>query len=109
MNRLSQRFACPVELAMTILGGKWKPVILARLKEQPMRYGELRRAIPGLSDKVLTERLKDLEELGLIERPAAQAAPLYRLSAKGEALRPALSALYEWGSVEAGARGLTIG
>ena len=67
MNRkLKRKFSCGVELTLEIIGGKWKPVILAHLKEGPMRYGELRRAIPGLSDKILTQRLGELEESGLI-------------------------------------------
>jgi DNA-binding HxlR family transcriptional regulator len=59
---------CPVELAVGLLCGKWKPVILARLKDQPLRYGGLCRLNPRLSDKVLTERLADLQAQGLIVR-----------------------------------------
>src|SRR5262249_10863978 len=59
---LNRRFYCGVELALEILQGKWKPVILAHLKESPMRYAQLRAAIPGLSDKMLSQRLRDLEE-----------------------------------------------
>lgn len=57
MKRLARRFGCPVELSIEILGGKWKPVILARLKDHSYRYSELRKLIPGLSTKMLTERL----------------------------------------------------
>jgi DNA-binding HxlR family transcriptional regulator len=71
MKRLQKTFGCPVELSLQILGGKWKPVIMARLKEKPLRYGELRQAIPPLSDKVLTQRLRDLETQGLIMRARA--------------------------------------
>jgi hypothetical protein len=66
MKRLPRTFGCAVELSLELLGGKWKPIILARLKDGPLRYGELRRLIPSLSDKMLTERLADLQAIGLI-------------------------------------------
>lgn len=59
-------YGCPVELSLTMLGGKWKTVILARLKQKALGYGELRRIIPDLSEKVLTQRLHELEEDGFI-------------------------------------------
>ena len=67
MKRFKKQYGCPVELAIDVLNGKWKTVILARLKEGPHRYGELRARIFGMSDKVLTERLRDLEQLGFIK------------------------------------------
>jgi DNA-binding HxlR family transcriptional regulator len=96
---LGRLYGCPVELALELIGGKWKTVILARLKESSMRYGELRRAIPGLADKVLTQRLRDLEEKGFVERShgGAQDAVRYRLTSYGRSLAPALEALYAWG------------
>ncbi len=92
-------FGCPVEVSLEFLSGKWKPVILGRLKERPRGYGELRRLIPSLSDKVLTERLRDLEARGLIARDSGSASPrrTYRLTDRGESLRPVLQALYDWG------------
>ena len=57
MKRLRAQYGCPVELALEFVGGKWKTVILAYLKESPHRFGELRARLPNLSDKVLTERL----------------------------------------------------
>jgi DNA-binding HxlR family transcriptional regulator len=100
VKRLQKTFGCPVELSLDVLGGKWKPVIMARLKEKPLRYGELRQLIPALSDKVLTERLRDLELRGLVRRDNASAGgkeTVYRLTALGETLRPLLDALYAWG------------
>ncbi len=107
MKRLPKRLGCPVELALELLGGKWKPVILARLKAGPLRYGELRRLIPALSDKMLTERLADLQAQGLVERIAEGAG--YRLTARGESLRPVLGALYDWGQTQAEALHVTLG
>ena len=59
-------YGCPVEFALDMLGGKWKTVILARIKEQPMRYSELRRMIPSLSEKMLSQRLKELVDAGFV-------------------------------------------
>jgi DNA-binding HxlR family transcriptional regulator len=97
--RIARLYGCPVELTLDLLGGKWKTVILARLKNCPLRYSELRRAVPGLTDKMLTQRLRDLEGAGFIERtgrPDGQAR--YRLTTLGQSLGPALEGLYAWGS-----------
>jgi DNA-binding HxlR family transcriptional regulator len=101
VNRLPRTFGCPVELSLELLGGKWKAVILARLKDGPLRYGELRRLIPQLSDKVLTDRLADLRQAGLIAPGGGKRGDGYRLSARGESLRPVLQALYDWGAAQA--------
>lgn len=101
MKRLRKTYSCPVELSLEFVGGKWKTVILAHLKEAPHRYNELRALLPGISDKVLTERLKDLEMLGLVTKapaPGQAGAQVYRLTTRGEGLRPVLDALYQWGS-----------
>jgi DNA-binding HxlR family transcriptional regulator len=99
-KRLRKRYGCPVELSLEFVGGKWKTVILAWLKEAPHRYSELRARMPGVADKVLTERLKELEILGLVSKEPAngrQAARVYCLTERGESLRPVLDALYAWG------------
>jgi DNA-binding HxlR family transcriptional regulator len=95
-------YGCPVEFALDVLGGKWKSVILARLKQGPCRYSELRRLIPGLSDKVLTERLQGLCDAGLAElAPEPDGAKRYALSQRGRSLSPILQALYDWGESNA--------
>ena len=112
INRIKKRYGCPVELALDLLDGKWKPVILARLKEGPMRYGELRRAIPALSDKVLTDRLRDVVSAGLVVRrksTTAARAELYALSERGESLGTVLSGLYAWGNLHAKTFGVHVG
>ena len=105
VKRLPRRLGCPVELSLELLGGKWKPVILARLKGGALRYGELRAAIPQLSDKMLTERLGDLQAQGLVAKDAA----VYRLTARGESLRPVLQALFDWGEQQAEALDVRFG
>ena len=91
-----------VELTLEIVTGKWKPVILAHLKQGSLHYSELRMRIPALSDKVLTQRLRDLEELGLVlrhKRVAGGSRSRYELTQRGESLRPGLQALYDWGEL----------
>lgn len=104
MKRVNELYGCPVELALERIGGKWKTVILARIKEGPVRYGDLRRSIPQLSDKVLTQRLHELVEAGLVAHDVADGRrSCYTLTERGRALRPALAALYDWGAAEAAA------
>ena len=110
MDRTSRNYGCPVEFSLDLLRGKWKPVILARLKQGPMRYGQLRRAIPALSDKVLTERLRDLEASGLVSSTTEMdgAVKTYSLTDRGMSLKPLLQALYDWGEGAAADFGATI-
>ena len=109
MKRVPRTVDCPTELALELLGGKWKTVILARLKDGPLRYGELRRLIPRVSDKMLTQRLADLEERGLVVREAKEGdAARYRLTLQAQALRPLLQQLYDWGQVQAQRLGVTV-
>lgn len=97
MTDLTRTFGCPVELALEVLGGKWKTVLLARLKQGPLRYGDLRRLVPGLSDKMLTQRLRELEAIGLVHRETGAGHERYALTARGESLRAVLQSLYDWG------------
>jgi len=109
---LATRFNCPTEFALTVLGGKWKTIILAYLSERPCHYGELRQLLPGLSDKVLTERLKDLQRSGLISRErraVSKSRVPYVLTARGATLKPLLSDLYAWGNRHAGSFGVHVG
>jgi DNA-binding HxlR family transcriptional regulator len=97
MRKTKRRYGCPVEFSIDLLSGKWKTVILSRLKLRPMRYGELREAIPALSDKILTERLRDLSEAGFVKQERSGGASRYCLTRRGEMLKPMLQALYDWG------------
>lgn len=99
---------CPVELALSLIGGKWKTVLIARLKQGPLRYGELRRMVPDLADKVLTQRLRELETDGFVQKiPGAEnGSSRYALTDRGTSLSPALEALYAWGERAARESGL---
>jgi DNA-binding HxlR family transcriptional regulator len=92
---------CPVSATLEVIGGKWKPLILWALKGGPHRFNELRRKVPGASQKVVTEQLRQLERSGIIERrvlPGTRAHTEYCLSPYGVTLRPALIALAQWGA-----------
>jgi len=108
---LRKQYGCPVELSLEFVGGKSKTVILAWLKEAPHRYGELRSRMPNVADKVLTQRLKDLEALGLISKEPinGQRTHVYRLTKRGESLRPILDSLYIWGQAVAEELAVEIG
>lgn len=109
MKRLKARYGCPVEFTLDVLGGKWKAVILARLKDNPLRYGELRALVPGLSDKMLTQRLQDLQAAGLIAiEKDGEKHRVYALTPRGDSLRPVLQALFDWGSLTASVDGIAI-
>ena len=101
-------FGCPVELALNLIGGKWKTILIARLKQGPLRYGELRRMVPDLADKVLTQRLRELEADGFVQRIRASGngSLRYALTDRGISLSPALEALYVWGERAARENGL---
>lgn len=104
---LPKHFGCPTEFTLEVLGGKWKTVILCFLKEGALRYGELRKLMPRLSDKVLTDRLQELEQAGLVTRRAAGSrSTIYRLTERGEGLRSVLTAIYQWGNRHATAFGV---
>jgi len=113
-KKLPATVGCPTELTLDVLSGKWKTIILARLKSGALAYGELRKSIPALSDKMLTERLRDLERSGLLERKSrradggGRARVIYALTARGRSLRPVLEALFAWGLSSAPQLGIKV-
>lgn len=93
--------SCPLTAALEIIGGKWQLIVLYALTQQPRRFNELQRLAPGVSHKVLTQTVRQLEARGLIEREVgSSAAPsvLYSLSEAGETVRPILAAMTAWGN-----------
>jgi DNA-binding HxlR family transcriptional regulator len=100
MSKLRKSYGCPTEFTLTVLGGKWKTVILCYLKQRSLRYSELKKLLPSLSDKVLVERLRDLQSSGLIlhRKGNGRASPgIYSLSPRGRSLGDILHMLYVWG------------
>ena len=86
---------------MSIIGGKWKPIILNCIGDKSLRFGKLNQLIPAISNKVLSGELKELEDLQLIERIAFNELPPrveYRLTKSGQSLIPLLHELANWGS-----------
>jgi len=111
-KRLARYFHCPTEFTLAVLDGKWKTVILSYLKERPCRYSELRRLVPGLSDKMLTERLRDLTRAGLVVRQPVGISSLvqrYALTEKARSLNAVLQHLYAWGVENADQFGVRVG
>jgi DNA-binding HxlR family transcriptional regulator len=91
---------CPVSVALGVISGKWKPLILRELKNGSVRYRQLQRRIPEASQKMLTAQLRELERDGLVERTVYHGRVLrteYALTPYGATLRPALLELARWG------------
>ena len=92
--------ACPrLASAFALFGKRWSAVIVDLLLQRPARFHELARAVPGLSQRVLTERLRELAEAGLVERHVETGSPItvtYSLTERGRELAPAMQAMREW-------------
>lgn len=91
---------CPMVKTMGYIGGKWKPIILARIAVGKIRFGKLTIQIPDISRKILSQQLKELEDDGLIIRHSFNEKPPrveYELSDLGKTLMPILHAMNEWG------------
>jgi len=91
----------PVELALDIIGGKWKMPIIWRLAVNTMRYGELRRSLGKITHKMLTEQLRELESDGLVHREVYQVVPPkveYSLTEQGQTVIPIIEGLRQWGA-----------
>lgn len=92
--------ACPVEATLTLIGDKWKVLILRDLLPGTKRFGELKKSIGNVSQKVLTAQLRDMEESGLINRKVYAEVPPrveYSLTELGMSLKPILDAMQSWG------------
>ena len=93
--------ACPVETTLTLISDKWKVLIIRDLLPGTKRFGELKKSIGSVSQKVLTTQLRQMEERGLLTRTVYPEVPLrveYTLTELGQSLRPVLDALWNWGN-----------
>ncbi|RZK79639.1 MAG: transcriptional regulator [Pedobacter sp.] len=96
--------ACPVTYVMNKIGSHWKPIIIFHLMSGPKRYSELRRAIPEITEKMLIQHLKQLQEDRLVNRKAEPVVPpvvTYSLTESGELLTPILNAMVAWARTDA--------
>lgn len=100
-TRNGKTYHCPVEAALDVIGGKWKPLILWALGDNVLRFSELQKGLPGVNTKMLTKQLRELEEDGVITRTVYPEVPPrveYAITDFGRTLIPILQALCNWGA-----------
>ncbi|MFI6181508.1 winged helix-turn-helix transcriptional regulator [Nonomuraea sp. NPDC051191] len=93
-------FTCGLDAAIAVMGGKWKGLILFALQDGSLRFGELRRAVPGISERVLILQLREMQTAGLLHREVYHQVPPkveYSLTEFGHSLNTAMAPLGEWG------------
>jgi DNA-binding HxlR family transcriptional regulator len=96
----TERASCPVERTLEVIGGRWKVLILRELFPGVRRFGQLHRALHGITQKMLTQQLREMEEDGIIHREIYLQVPPkveYSLTPLGESLKPILDSMHEWG------------
>jgi DNA-binding HxlR family transcriptional regulator len=96
-----QTYGCGLEAALDVVGGKWKPIVLWALAPSTRRFGELRRLVTGISEKMLIQSLREMQADGIVERKDFQEVPPrveYSLTRFGVSLTDALRPLCDWGS-----------
>ncbi|WP_072679440.1 helix-turn-helix domain-containing protein [Arcobacter sp. LA11] len=106
-----KQYNCFFQLATDMIGGKWKGMVLWALKKDVKRNGELKRLIPHISQKMLTQQLRELEDVGIVERivyPVIPPKVEYKLTNSGEKLIPILEELHDWGKEYAVENGINI-
>src|ERR1700727_1410452 len=99
----SYRDRCPIARALDVVGERWALLVVRELLFGPQRFSDLRRALPGASTNMLTDRLRELEAHGVVDRrtlPPPAASTVYELTERGRELEPILNALGTWGSAE---------
>ncbi len=97
--KTDSRLTCEVETTLKVIGGRWKVLIIRELISEVKRFGELQRGLPGITQKMLTQQLREMEKDGIIHRKVyAQIPPKveYSLTPLGESLIPILYAMHEW-------------
>jgi DNA-binding HxlR family transcriptional regulator len=98
--RKAPAYHCPVEATLDVIGGKWKVVILFHLRGGVLRFGQLRRLIPDVSERMLAQQLRELERHGVVHREVYREVPPrveYWLTDYGKTLRPITNQMCEWG------------
>jgi DNA-binding HxlR family transcriptional regulator len=101
MSFLKQQAAtCPIELTIGVIGGRWKVLILQELLKGSRRFNELHRALPNITQKMLTQQLREMEDDGIVHREIFPQVPPrvdYSLTELGESLKPIFDIMHEWG------------
>ena len=90
---------CPIEDTLNVIAGRWKILVLWWLQRGELRFGELRRNIPTVTPKMLTQQLRQMEDEGLVRREVFAEVPpkvVYSLTKRGQSLRPVLQSLFDW-------------
>jgi DNA-binding HxlR family transcriptional regulator len=96
----NNHYQCSMELTLALIGGKWKSLILWRLGDNTLRFSELRKSLPQVTQKMLTQQLRELEEDGLVLRHVYTQVPPrveYSLTPAGKSILPILNLMCEWG------------
>jgi DNA-binding HxlR family transcriptional regulator len=107
----NKEYHCAVDVAMGFIGGKWKAVILWYLRKDAMRFGELRKMMPGITEKMLSMQLRQLEKDGIVTRKVFAEVPPrveYSLTDMGRNMVPMLEKIAEWGRAMAVRFGTTV-
>ncbi len=97
---MNDSYFCPVTATISVIGGKWKSIILWILFQETRRFSELKRMIPKITQKMLTQQLRELERDGIVHREVYPVVPPkveYSLTAHGRSLAPILQAMADWG------------
>ncbi len=93
-------YSSPMELTLEVVGGKWKSLLVYHLLDAPLRFSELRRQVPGITEKMLTQQLRELERDGIVSRTVFPEVPPrveYVATEHGRTLKPVLEAMCHWG------------
>lgn len=96
---------CPAETTLAVIGGRWKVIILYQLFQGVKRYSELQRAIKGITQKMLTQQLREMEHDGIVQRTVYPQVPPkveYQLTPLGQTLQPVIEAMCQWGLNQGG-------
>ena len=106
-----ENYHCAMDVTMSFIGGKWKTVVMWYLRNKTMRFGELKKQIPDITEKMLSLQLKALEEDGLIKRKVYPEVPLrveYSMTEFGASLKPVLEAIAKWGRQHGESKGKLV-
>lgn len=93
-------FYCPVDLTLSVIGGRWKGLVFWNLRDGAKRFGELKKILVGINDKMLTQVLRELEKNGIVNRKVYEVIPPkveYSLTKEGKKLLPVMKQMSDWG------------